>query len=197
VLQKKLRFFIILFFGVQLCYASNLLDIPSSGFFGVQKQSVQENGIVFEVDAPPAIVWRTFGSFSNYPRWVEGITKATAYAPTARTEDRGNNNFIELHSESLLGAYRAFVVYNLPAKNRNWATWKLDPKQSSDLKSLSGLIEINPAPGSKNKTIVSFSLEVGFFKFFPEFLLRPYRDNGYINFASWVRREAYGLWHQK
>lgn len=149
---------------------------------------------VFRVNAPPKVVWSVLASYPRYPAWIgNGLTKAKIYRPATpqpKNTTGGRNIFVEFNMQKFPVNYTYYIKHDFPLNDRNWATWTLDYSRKSELSDSVGSWVVNPLKDNPNVSVVSYSIEVAFFGWVPDFIKNMIRKQGLKDATEWVKLQS-------
>ncbi len=151
----------------------------------VYKQTEGETGgrgvAVFQVKAPPQVVWQTISSFHMYPQWIDEVEVCEVY------KKAGNAIFVRFVLKSMGVSVEYFIEHDYrPAST--WGTWTLDYGRESDLSdSVGSWLVTEVSPGVSQ---VEYSVDLKVSGWVPGFIRKIIVDNGLEDATQWLKVQA-------
>jgi carbon monoxide dehydrogenase subunit G len=138
---------------------------------------------VFDVNATEAQVWQTITSFSQYPNWIEELSKCEEYKRS------GDHIYVDFLISTWVMDVQYYVDHTYRPQD-GYMTWTLDYSRQSDLDDSTGYWLVYPSPLDSSKTRVEYSVDLRIKGWVPEFVQTTLAETGVENATKWVKREA-------
>jgi len=153
----------------------------------VYKQVQEGNGgrgiAIFDINASEEEVWNVITSFSQYPKWIDELSKADVYSRD------GQHIYVDFLI-STWGVEVQYYIDHLYNPSKGYMTWQLDYDRESDLDDSTGYWLVYPSPLDSSKTRVEYSVDLRIKGWVPGFIQTMLAESGVQNATIWVKREA-------
>lgn len=136
---------------------------------------------VFQVNAPPAVVWDVLQQFERYPTWIDNVDETEVY------RKKGEDVDVRFEISSMGVSVEYFISHKVRDKDR-YMTWTLDYSRESDLGDSVGAWKVDAVEGDANKSVVTYSVDLKTRGWVPGFIRTLLVDKGLQNATSWVAK---------
>ena len=136
-----------------------------------------------DIHAEPSTIWSRILSFSNYPRWVDGVKECETY------EKSGSNLKVRFKIGKMGVNYEYFIAHQVHT-DQGYMTWTLDYDRLSDFDDSVGFWGVTPIEGKPGWSRVYYSVDVKLSGWVPGFVQDMVTKNGLTSATAWVKRES-------
>ncbi len=138
---------------------------------------------VFQVKAPPDVVWDTLKQFERYPKWIDDVDETEVY------RKKGEDIDVRFEISAMGVTVEYFIAHKFRDKER-YATWTLDYSRESDLGDSVGFWKVDAVEGDADASLVTYSVDLQVKGWVPGFIRTLLVDNGLKAATSWVAEQS-------
>jgi ribosome-associated toxin RatA of RatAB toxin-antitoxin module len=136
---------------------------------------------IFQVNAPPDVVWDVLKSFESYPKWIKNVDQTEVY------RKKGENIDVRFKISAVGFSVEYFIAHTFREAEK-YATWTLDYDRESDLGDSVGYWKVDPVEGNPDASLVTYSVDIQIKSWVPGFIRTLLVDNGLKDATSWVKK---------